>query len=352
MRRTSAVTAVKGRPTYFHQITASAILSTLDLKGRQLHKRLANLARPDSSLRSNWRERANSHKDRRRQLSPCMIGTACGRKGRRILWLDSSALRRVFFDVVAEHVFTTPKKYHGLVLDAAYGIVVTERHPEAHTDTIYHQEDTDVGDAVNPREADSVPTATSARHFLSQRDRQRNIPSPGPIPQTNATTGNVGTARRMSGSGASSRVASASETAQIADRRNNTHGTEACLAETQPKTAPESSYVEHSNNRRQLMEALDHVNAGGARHAGNILLLCHYHHGALGDTVTRTEISRSMDRAASRRLTFNSDDNVSRSKAKSLECSLLIERLLCSSSLQHADYWLHKATEEGLRLRI
>ena len=121
-----------------------------------------------------------------------------------------------------------------------------------------------------------------------------------------------------------------------------------------PKTlAPLSSYVEGSENRRRIMEAqhCDHVSAGGARHAGNILLLCHYHHGALGDAVTRTEVTRALGQASNHSLAFNSDNGVSTSiqgKVVNIHPTQRQTPVSLFFTREHADYWLTKAAEEKL----
>jgi hypothetical protein len=43
---------------------------------------------------------------------------------------------------------------------------------------------------------------------------------------------------------------------------------------------------------------VDQVHAGGVRHAGHVLLLCHYHHDHLGDARSRQEVARTLRIAA------------------------------------------------------
>ena len=335
------------------------------LKGRQLQKRLAklDLDTPESALRSNWRERlagvqdirtadsvTSIYKLGRHKFSVPVDGKLDKESG--TLWIRSDTdLRRVFFDVIAEHVFELPKKYYGSVLDQAYKMEMRERYPLEYLDGAQPQEDAEIDDATSQHGGDSGPSATSASHPMPKPDPLKNIPNPGPIPQGNGVIRGVSKARR-----ASSRPQSADENAQIADLKERQYAwhCQACLAEAEPKTlAPLSSYVEGSENRRRIMEAqhCDHVNAGGARHAGNILLLCHYHHGALGDAVARTEVTRALGQASNRRLTFNSDNGVCNSiqgKIVTIQPPQRQTPVSLFFTREHADYWLTKATQEGL----
>ena len=335
------------------------------VKGRQLQKRLAklDLDTPESALRSNWRERLSGVQDIRtadsvtsiyklgqHRFSVSVDGKLDKESG--TLWIRSvTDIRRVFFDLIAEHVFEQPKKYFGSVLDQAYKMEMRERYPLEYSDWAQPLEDAETDEDTSQHGGDSSPSATSASHPMPKPDPLKNIPNPGPIPQGSGVIRRVSRARR-----ASSRPQSADENAQIADLKEKQYAwhCQACLAEAEPKTlAPLSSYVEGSENRRQIMEAqhCDHVNAGGARHVGNILLLCHYHHGALGDAVTRTEVTRGLGQGSNRRLTFNSDNGLSNSIQGMIVTIQPPQRqtpVLLFFTSDHAEYWLTKATEEGL----
>ena len=335
------------------------------LKGKQIQKRLTKLDLDidESTLRSNWR----THLLAIRGIGTADSVTAIYRLGRRsfsvtvdgkldnesgILWIKSDAdRRRVLFDVIAEHVFEFPKKYYGSVLDQAYKIEMREYGLLEYSDETQSQDEAEIGDAASQLGGDSGPSATSASHSVPNPNPLRNIPSPGPIPQGNGVANRTRKPRREN-----TRPQSADENVQKADLKKNQYAwhCQACLAEAEPKMlAPLSSYVEHSENRREIMEAhhCDHVNAGGARHVGNILLLCHYHHGALGDALTRTEITRSLGQAMNRSLAFNSGNGASSPvQGKVVNVQLPQRRTPVSLffTREHADYWLAKAAEEEL----
>ena len=356
-----------GNDKYIRDFDFKHILDSLQsgLKGRQLQKRLAklDLDTPDTALRSNWRERLSSVQNIRTAESVTAIYKV-GRyrfpvpvdgkldKESGTLWIRSdSDLRAVFFDAIAGHVFERPKKYYGSVLDLAYKMDMRERYPVDYVNDEPSQDDVET-DATKSQEGQHRgPSATPGIHSAPNPDPSLNIPNPGQIPTGDGMIQSV--IRR---NGRANRSQSANENAQIDDLKENQYAwhCQACIAATEPKTlAPSSSYVAVPENRRMIMHAhhCDHVSADGARHVGNILLLCHYHHRALGDAVTRTEVTRAFAQASSRRLTFNSDNGVSNSlqgKVVTIHPPQRQNPVSMFFTKEHADYWLTKAAEEGV----
>ena len=334
-------------------------------EGRQLRKRLAkrDFDARDGTLKSNWR----AHLPPIRDIRTADDVTAIYRLGRNrykvpvdgqldresdTLWIKSdSDPQTVFFDVVAEHVFDLPKRYYGSILHQAFTLKMTARYSPRHSGRSHAQESADANDGPSQYEGYSDPVLTSARHTMAEPDPMKNIPDPGPIPQGSGVIKRVSKANQTNG-----RPQSADEDAQKADLKENQYAwhCQACLAEAEPKTlAPPSSYVEGSKNRRWIIEAhhCDHVVEGGARHAGNIIVLCRHHHGALGDAIGRTEITQALSHAANRRLTFDSDNGASSSVQGKIVVVRPAQRQAPVSlffTRQHADYWLEKAREEDL----
>lgn len=332
------------------------------LKGRQLQKRLAKLDL-DAPLRSNWRDRlsrvheirtaesvAAIYKLHRSRFSIQVVGGLDKESG--ILWLSSdSDPQEAFFEVVAGLVFEQSKKYYGSVLERAYGMDMREHDPLKDVNEEPFLEDVEDEEPRRQDGEDLGPLATPAVHPVPKSDPAINIPQPGPIPQGDEVIGRSGTARPSH-----RRPPSVTENAHITDLKEKQYAwhCQACLAEHEPKTlAPPSSYVEAFENRRKIMEAqhCDHYSARGARHAGNILLLCRHHHLDLGDAVTRTEITRALQQASSRMLTFDSPGGVSsplQGKVVSIQPPQRHDPVVLFFTNEHATYWLTKATEEGL----
>ena len=66
-----------------------------------------------------------------------------------------------------------------------------------------------------------------------------------------------------------------------------------CLCARPPlELAPVGSYVEWEEVRRRIMEAhhVDLKSAGGAEHAGNLILLCRFHHNNYGRRLSRASL--------------------------------------------------------------
>ena len=346
-------------------IDFNCILSSLHsgLKGRQLQKRLSKLDidTSENALRSNWRQRLSSVHNIKISASV----NAVYRLGRRrfwvpvdgrldresgTLWLRSDLdLLSVFFDVLADHIFQEPKRYYGSALYRAYEMELRERYPRRHEGEIELPEDDDIYEIVSQGGTHRGTWETSAVHSVPNRQPLNNLPEPGPIPSGGGTISSVSRNTRRT-----ARTHSADENSQVDDLKKNQYAwhCQACIAGMDPKElAPSSSYVAGSENRSQIMQAhhCDHVSAGGARHAGNIILLCRYHHLDLGDAVTRSDITRSFDRGSIRRLTFTSDNGVSKSlrgRVVTVHPPQRQKPVSLFFTKDHADYWLTMATEK------
>ena len=352
--------SVKPSQDFGHRRILDALQS--GLKGRQLQKRLTKLDL-DAPLRNNWRDRlsyiqgirtADSieaiYKLGRSRFSIQVAGELDRESG--TLWLSSdSDLQEAFFEVVARLIFEQPKKYYGSVLERAYRMDMREHDPLKDANVEPLQDDVWDEETIGQDGEDRAPSATRAVHSAPKTDPEINIPRPGPIPQGEDIIRRGGTARPRH-----HRPPAPTETAQVTDLKEKQYAwhCQACLAGHEPRTlAPPSSYVEASENRREIMEAhhCDHVSAGGARHAGNIVLLCHHHHLDLGDAVTRTEITRALHHATSRDLMFNSARGVSsplQGKVVTIQPPQRQHQVALFFTNEHARFWLTKAKEEGL----
>jgi hypothetical protein len=70
-----------------------------------------------------------------------------------------------------------------------------------------------------------------------------------------------------------------------------------CLCDRSPhELAPVGSYVEWEEVRRRVVDAhhIDLKSGGGARHAGNLLLLCKLHHDNYGRRLTRAAVTTAL----------------------------------------------------------
>ena len=139
-------------------------------------------------------------------------------------------------------------------------------------------------------------------HSPFEPDPARNRPKPGPIStefagwprRPNEQSGSLG-----SDGGNSARKTPALEKRNIEELKRDHYAShcQMCLCERSPQElAPAGSYIESEEVRQCVLHAhhTDLVSAGGARHAGNIILLCKLHHDNYGRQFTRAGISTAL----------------------------------------------------------
>ena len=331
-------------------------------KGQELPKRLdrLDLNKSQNKLRSNWRERLSGVKS----VKTADTVTAKYRLSRRefpvetagrldreseTLWLRSGPdMEESFFDVIADLIFEQPQQYLGSVLQRAYKMELRERNPRLMPEEDGPQDEPNIDEPENSGDL----TSTTGSHPIPTPDSSKNFPSPSPIPSSSGGSRNPGITTKTN----SNRTQPADELAQIANLKENQYAwhCQACLSAAEPKTlAPTSSYAYLHQNRRQIMEAhhCDQVGAGGARHAGNLLLLCNFHHHFLGDAVSRGEVVRSFHSMVDHVVAFQSDNGSGQIVSGKLVKVHPPQRKNVISlffTLEHLEYWKIKALEEGI----
>ena len=347
-------------PLYFLQ-ALDALKS--GARGLQLPKRLDRLGinKSQNKLRSNWREHlfvikfakvadtvTAKYRLARREFP---VETA-GRLDREseTIWLRSGPdIEESFFDVIADLIFEQPQQYLGSALQRAYKMELRERNPKLIPEEDEPQDEPETDEPDNSGDL----TSTTGSHPLPIPDPSKNSPSPGPIPPSSGGTGNSSDPTRTN----SSRTQPADELVQIADLKEKQYAwhCQACLSAAEPKTlSPTSSYAFLHQNRRQIMEAhhCDQVAAGGARHAGNLLLLCNYHHLLFGDAVSRAEVVRSFHFMVDHVVAFQSDDDggqIVSGKLVKVHPPQRGNYISLFFTLEHLEYWKTKASEEGIK---
>ena len=331
-------------------------------RGQQLPKRLDRLGvnKSQVKLRSNMRERLSVIKS----VKTADTVTAKYRLGRKELpvetagrldresetiWLRTGPdVEESFFDVIADLIFEQPQQFLGSVLQRAYKMELRERNPRLIPEEDGPEDEPDIDE---PEDLGGL-TSTTGSHPIPTLDPSKNSPRPGSIPPSSRGSGNSAHPTRMN----SSRTQPADELVQIADLKENQYAwhCQACLSAAEPKTlAPTSSYAFLHQNRRQIMEAhhCDQAGARGARHAGNLLLLCNYHHLYFGDAVSRAEVVRSFPSMVDHVVAFQTDDGGSLTVSGKLVKVHPPQRSSAISlffTLEHLEYWKTKALEEGI----
>jgi len=322
----SAALAVRGDGAAPAPVEVIARISELHSnKMVNLSKRLDALDFPVMCLRDHWRNRI----DRIRSIKTGHAVTASYRMGGRlytarvnsgfdeqtgVLWLrqeDGINLTDGLFEALVERMFDHAPKYTASVLERALRREFRDSSP-VESMTIDPEPD-----GNGEQELDSgndLETGESFQtHHQFQPDPARNTPRPGPIPQLSESETVAVPARSMrTPAKPNPRPPVEIEVLHKADLKQNQYAwhCQVCLASRTPvELAPKGSYVEIAENRQKLIEAhhLDQVHGGGARHAGNLIVLCYRHHHELGNALSRDEITKALVAgAASKSVSFPS----------------------------------------------
>ena len=186
-------------------------------------------------------------------------------------------------------------------------------------------------------------------------DPSGNLPKPGPIPsepQIQRRPPRHPNAVANSDETDDSRQAPELEKDQIDDLKRNQYAShcQICLCEKPPQElAPAGSYIESAEVRRHVIEAhhVDPRSGGGARHAGNILVLCKFHHHNFGRRFTRLSVIEALQSEPKRRKVVFGRPGGEALEINGREIELRLsdtqETLKIFLTDQHASYWLSQA---------
>ena len=140
-------------------------------------------------------------------------------------------------------------------------------------------------------------------HSPVEPDPSRNVPQPGPIPSgiragTKRRDGKENWSGKPSGEGDDDRTPELEkEHKKLLKTEHYASHCQMCLSERLPsELAPKGSYVEWAEQRRLVVPAhhVDPKSGGGARHAGNLMVLCTLHHNNYGRRLTRQAVTAAM----------------------------------------------------------
>ena len=216
----------------------------------------------------------------------------------------------------------------------------------------------DFAESARPEDADGFEQEVEEHSELGEAvfghspwkpDEKRNTPTPGPIESQVArvgwrAAGRGGTARSDVGNDRSDPSPELErEHIESLKRQHYASHCQMCLCERSPKIlAPNGSYIEWEEVRRRVVEAhhVDLKSAGGARHAGNLILLCKLHHDNFGRRLTSLAIVSALQNRSERHMIqFEVDTNVKGRKIQ-LEISDTGEIVRLFFTDYHANYWL------------
>lgn len=245
------------------------------------------------------------------------------------------------------------------IRDPSYGrphSAAPEADDEDHTadteDLNAHAETGEEGDG-----GDADPGEAVFGHSPFEPDPSRNTPHPAPI-----SPGPTAASRRSRRSGGGLGAAGGNsetkpgpeleqEHIEALKRSHYASHCQMCLCERTPRElAPPGSYIQWEEVRRRVVEAhhVDLKSAGGARHAGNLILLCKFHHDNYGRRLTRAAITEALQGdTVDKVIRFGVDgEAVTEVEGRQIELAIADtgEVVAIFFTTQHADYWLSQAS--------
>lgn len=335
---------------------------------RELRKRLDKMGLDTNKykIRGQWRDRLLQIKNvsvatslkatfqvGRHQYTVPVDATFDDKSG--TIWLAGlgAQLDDLFYQMITEQIFESPPKFLSGVLRDALRSQFREESTYYDRDIDYPSEESDDDDDDDGGD----PGGTVQTHKGKKPDMTKNLPKRHVIPSgiTGSRKPKPNSDDKDRGGGDRGRKRPKVEEIQIQDLKQNQYAwhCQICLTErTTKKLAPANSYVEIQENRGRVIRAhhCDQVHAGGARHAGNILVLCNYHHQNLGDAVSRQDIIKALkETAASYEVVFQTSIR-GRTQKRTVDGKIVMimiplrgETIKCFFTDDHANYWLQKA---------
>ena len=343
----------------FHRLRSSRFRQTL-------RKRLNELGVDLWLLRHDWQDRLDRVQElhfgedvevrfRFRRRAYPQKADAGFDPGTGIFWMKRGLGARGLYESVAKQLIFKPtaRPIDLLALQRAVEMEIADpsfgRPTGSHSDT--GDEDT-VADDTDEQGKDSEENGglgeAGSGHSPFEPDPTRNRPTPGAI-----STESSRHPRRPKGRPGSSALGGGNISRQTPDlekkhveelkRHHYASHCQMCLCARLPQElAPVGSYIESEEVRQSVVHAhhTDLVSAGGARHAGNIVLLCKLHHDNYGRQLTRAGISAALrDSPKAMSVRYDKDLHVSGQQIE-LAISGTGEVVKLFFTEYHVEYWL------------
>jgi hypothetical protein len=264
-----------------------------------------------------------------------------------------------FCEALAAHLVfkSTARPVHLLALERALQLEIRDPSFGRPDQTIEHGEGgQEIDGADEEREIvdeDADPGEAVFGHSPFEPDPSRNVPKPGPIVSVSrAVLGRSGEQRttswqnKTSGSPDPTPILEKEHIDNLKTEHYASH-CQMCLCERLPaELAPAGSYVEWEEVRRRIVEAhhVDPKSGGGARHAGNLILLCKLHHDNYGRRLTREVVTAALRETTNERIVRYGADSANLWDVKGRVINVVIpdtgEVVAIFFTNDHAGYWL------------
>ena len=215
-----------------------------------------------------------------------------------------------------------------------------------------HAESGDEGDIGDPDPSEAV-----FWHSPFEPDPSRNRPHPRPI-SSSPTAASRKSGRTRGGSGGASGNSETKPAPELEQehiealkRSHYASHCQMCLCERTHASAGAARqlHIQWEEVRRRVVEAhhVDLKSAGGARHAGNLILLCKFHHDNYGRRLTRAAITEALQGDIVQKVVRFGADGEAVTAVKGRQIELTIpdtgEALEIFFTTHHADYWLSQS---------
>ena len=271
------------------------------------------------------------------------------------LWITDRdfQVEDLFYQAISDRIFENPKRFLAVVLKEAVRSDLREQESFPSLQDVELEDVTGGEDSENDSDLgqSEEPGETKLTHPARPPNPRRNVPNPGPIPVEIPGSGNLRKNPRRSG-----RTRSRIEDDQSDDLKDNHYAwhCQVCLAKYEiPVLAPDQSYVQMQENRRGIIRVHhpDQVHSGGQRHAGNLLILCIYHHDLLGDAISKQMIATAIEKTSTTlEVVFSTSqiDGISKriqGKLVSVPVPTRETEIDFFFTNDHAEYWIEKANE-------
>ena len=295
----------------------------------ELPKRLEVHHVPSSCLRANWRNALRQIRGVR--SAPGLIGifefgghrvpvslSSCLDRNQQLVWIRSDAdTSMAFYEALAEVIFTPDA---GPL--AAYGLKLAVEIPFSSVERPAATVEEPIGEDITLPAAEPPGTG----HGLSEQDLIPRVPSPTPFSRHVISPPGL-TVSGADGRKKPKRVArtailrnSAEEEEQKRQLKEDHYAwhCQACLGKYEVKeVVPPDSYLWSTRHRAPNIAAhhVDHLQNQGALGAWNLLVLCKYHHDALGDALSRERVRSALQHAMPARRHFPTDTDAKNMKS-------------------------------------
>ena len=326
-----------------------------------LSKRLINMGVPSDLIYKNWHHRL-------KQIKNIQTSTAVKARYRfrrkvydlnvdaefdirsKVFWIKSASNLgpSEMYEAIAKYVIFEPSALpmHHLALEHAVNKEISDpsfaqsQKDDVNDDSSY---ETDLED-------ESADTAEAIKgHAPYSPDPKRNLPNPSPIPAipTRSNQEKIGRQKKTQTNGKTSPTPEI-EKEHINNLKSNQYAShcQICLSTNTPiALAPKGSYIYEEEVRRSIIEAhhADLKSGGGARHAGNLILLCKYHHDNYGRRFTRSKVTESLrEKFKSKTISFGENHQV---EGKLIEYTIPDDgnTITIFFTNNHAEFWLKNA---------